>query len=42
LVYVDDLLIIGNDGVGINTLKHDLDKGFTIKDLGFSRYFLGL
>jgi len=42
LVYVDDLLIIGNDDAGINTLKQELDKTFTIKDLGVARYFLGL
>jgi len=42
LVYVDDLLITGNDGLGINTLENDLDTTFTIKDLGFARYFVGM
>jgi len=42
LVYVDDLLIIGDDVLGINTLKTALDTAFTIKDLGLARYFLGL
>ncbi|XP_074293776.1 uncharacterized protein LOC141620932 [Silene latifolia] len=42
LVYVDDLLITGNDESGISHLKTLLDQAFTIKDLGFLRYFLGI
>uniref|UniRef100_A0A803N1T9 Reverse transcriptase Ty1/copia-type domain-containing protein n=1 Tax=Chenopodium quinoa TaxID=63459 RepID=A0A803N1T9_CHEQI len=42
LVYVDDLLIIGDDEDYIVLFKKQLDKEFTIKDLGEMRYFLGL
>ena len=41
LVYVDAIIITGNDATCIDTLKHDLDRAFTIKDLGNLRYFLG-
>ena len=40
LVYVDDLLITGDDIHNITLLKHDLHAAFTIKDLGFDLYFL--
>jgi len=42
LVYVDDLLITGNDALGITALKSHLHSTFTIKDLGLARYFLGI
>jgi len=42
LVYVDDLLITGDDDKGIPRLKQDLHTAFTIKDLGLARYFLGV
>ena len=42
LVYVDDLLITGNDVLGITHLKQALHQTFTIKDLGIARYFLGI
>ena len=42
LVYIDDLLITGNDHQGILTIKQDLHTTFTIKDLGLARYFLGI
>ncbi|XP_019414609.1 PREDICTED: uncharacterized protein LOC109326375 [Lupinus angustifolius] len=42
LVYVDDLLVVGNSMKGINCLKSLLDKEFNIKDLGELRYFLGM
>ena len=42
LVYVNDVIITGNDTQGIVKLKQDLDKAFTIKDLGERRYFLGI
>lgn len=41
LVYVHDLIIIGNDEECIAVLKQ-FDKAFTIKDLELMRYFLGL
>lgn len=42
LVYVDDLLITGNNADEIKKTKEQLHKLFTIKDLGNAKYFLGL
>lgn len=42
LVYVDDILLTGNDPQCITELKQVLDKKFGLKDLGSLRYFLGL
>ena len=42
LVYVDDVLITGNDAQCVADLKRLLDAKFRIKDLGASKYFLGL
>ena len=42
LVYVNDVLLTGNDQAGILFIKQQLDQAFTIKDLGLARYFLGV
>ena len=42
LVYVDDMLITGNDPNCVASLKSLLDQKFGIKDLGSFKYFLGL
>jgi len=42
LVYVDDLLITGDDSQNIVQIKSLLHEAFTIKDLGLARYFLGI
>jgi len=42
LVYVDDLLISGNDESAITRLKEHLHSKFNIKDLGKLKYFLGI
>ncbi|KAE8663112.1 putative Quercetin 3-O-methyltransferase 1 [Hibiscus syriacus] len=42
LVYVDDLLIIGNDGVMIGELKQLLHQHFKMKDLGEMKKKIGL
>ncbi|CAL0315661.1 unnamed protein product [Lupinus luteus] len=42
LVYVDDLVLTGNDSSQIQYVKHTLDIAYKIKDLGKLRYFLGL
>lgn len=42
LIYVDDILLSGNDAATINVLKHLLDVQFGIKNLGPVKYYLGL
>ncbi|GKA94513.1 ribonuclease H-like domain-containing protein [Tanacetum coccineum] len=42
LVYVDDIVITGNDDIGINEFKLFLSTKFLIKDLGTLKYFLGI
>ncbi|RVX10168.1 Retrovirus-related Pol polyprotein from transposon RE1 [Vitis vinifera] len=42
LIYVDDILIIGNDPVSIPTTKFFLHSHFHLKDLGDLKYFLGI
>ena len=41
LVYVDDVILCGNDLAEINSVKVALDSSFRIKDLGNLKYFLG-
>ena len=42
LIYVDDMIITGNDVACVVNLKQVLDQKFGIKDLGSLKYFLGL
>lgn len=42
LIYVDDILITGNDSASIVALKKFLHSHFRIKDLGDLKYFLGI
>ncbi|KAJ4713234.1 Retrovirus-related Pol polyprotein from transposon TNT 1-94 [Melia azedarach] len=42
LVYVDDIILTGNDEEKARRLKEELNKEFEIKDLGNLRYFLGI
>ncbi|XP_057997178.1 uncharacterized mitochondrial protein AtMg00810-like [Hevea brasiliensis] len=42
LVYADDLLITGANEERIIAVKQFMDKQFTIKDLGYVKYFMGL
>ena len=41
-VYVDDIIITGNDTTGIARVKEKLGTVFDVKDLGPLRYFLGI
>ncbi|CAM8942689.1 unnamed protein product [Rhodiola kirilowii] len=42
LIYVDDVILAGNDNQKICTVKKFLDNRFSIKDLGPLKYFLGI
>lgn len=42
LVYVDDIIISGNDALGIKELKRYLMQTFKMKDLDHLTYSLGL
>ncbi|KAI3494584.1 hypothetical protein L1887_40716 [Cichorium endivia] len=42
LIYVDDVLIVGNNLDRIQQTKRRLDDAFSIKDLGQLKYFLGI
>jgi hypothetical protein len=42
ILYVDDILLIGNDVNFLNTIKESLKRSFAIKDLGKAAYILGI
>lgn len=42
LIYVDDLIICGNDIESITKFKDNLGRCFHMKDLGKLKYFLGI
>jgi len=42
LVYVDDIILAGNDKEEIDRIKQALNKTFKIKDFGDLKYFLDL
>ena len=42
LIYVDDLIITGDNADEISKLKQSLHQRFDIKDLGVLKYFLGI
>ena len=42
LIYVDDILVTGNDSTFVNNFVKRLNQTFSLKDLGPLYYFLGL
>ncbi|CAL1392560.1 unnamed protein product [Linum trigynum] len=42
LIYVDDMIVTGDDDIGIAQLKANLRAAFSLKDLGSLSYFLGI
>ena len=42
LLYVDDMLIVGHDKNGIQSLKREFIKSFEMKDLGPTKQILGV
>ena len=42
LIYVNDVIVTGNDAAHISSIKSFLHKQFSIKDLGPLKYFLGI
>jgi Reverse transcriptase (RNA-dependent DNA polymerase) len=42
IVYVDDIVLTGNDTVEMGRIKGSLATKFEMKDLGALRYFLGI
>ena len=42
IVYVDDIIVTGDDEDEINSIKKRLATEFEVKDLGLLRYFLGI
>nr|GFB79217.1 retrovirus-related Pol polyprotein from transposon TNT 1-94 [Tanacetum cinerariifolium] len=42
VVYVDDILLTGNNLKVINHIKHQLDVAFSIKDSGNLNYYMGI
>ncbi|VVA38326.1 PREDICTED: poly, partial [Prunus dulcis] len=42
LVYVDDLIVIGNNSSTLSKFLHDLAQEFDMTDLGRMRFFLGI
>ena len=41
LVYVDDIILVGNCSQEIDSFKQVIDKQFKLKDLGDLKYFQG-
>ena len=42
IIYVDDILLIGNDIEFLDSIKGYLNKSFSMKDLGEAAYIIGL
>ena len=42
IVYVDDIIVTGNDTTELENVRKRLAKEFEIKELGQLKYFLGM
>ena len=42
IVYVDDIVVTGNDEAGMHKVRECLISEFEIKDLGRLKYFFGI
>lgn len=42
MVYVDDILVTGNDSPSITALLHSLGSKFSVRDLSTLHYLLGI
>jgi hypothetical protein len=42
ILYVDDILLIGNDNPMLQSVKTSLNNSFSLKDLGEAAYILGI
>jgi hypothetical protein len=42
ILYVDDILLIGNDTKLLKSIKYYLNSKFSMKDLGDAAYILGI
>ena len=42
VLYVDDILLVGNDKNLLNSVKEYLNSKFSMKDLGEAAYILGI
>ena len=42
IIYVDDMIVTGNDSIEKEALQNDLSREFEMKDLGPLKYFLGI
>lgn len=42
IVYMDDIILTGDDYEGLTNLKKGLVRDFEVKDLGPLKYFLGM
>ena len=42
ILYVDDILLIGNNKTFLNEIRESLKKSFSMKDLGEAAYILGI
>ena len=42
ILYVDDILLMGNDIELLDNIKAYLNKNFSMKDLGEAAYILGI